>query len=151
MSGNVGFVKCRTIYILFYSISNFGSSYYLRMSTKMAAAILSVNLSKCPHFSGIKCLNSFPHAISMRDIWLRYHPSPEKGTTVACHGQKEEGKVSHIISRIGQNQYPTRWLFAKTVELKMSRSIAIWPAPVNEISMQRNSFQACIDMYNNVV
>ena len=68
--------------------------YSTRRSTNMAAAILQVNLKKCPHFAGIKTLNSYPHSLTMSHIWQNYHPAAEKRTTVAVIGQSEEGKVS---------------------------------------------------------
>ena len=60
----------------------------------MAAAILQVNLKKCPHFAGIKTLSSYPHSLTMSHLWRNYHPAAEKGTSVAVTGQSGEGKVS---------------------------------------------------------
>ena len=70
-------------------------------TTIMAAAIVSVNLTTNVRiFSGIKCLNSFPHPLSVQHICLRYHPAPQKGTAMSVYGQSVDSKVSRHRSLI---------------------------------------------------
>ena len=63
----------------------------------MAAAIKSVNLLKCPHFTGLKTLNSSPHSITVDRIWWSFHPEV-KGTKISAVGNSVghsvDGKVS---------------------------------------------------------
>ena len=56
-----------------------------------------MNLLKCPHFMGIKTLNSYPYSITVDIIWRSFHPAVE-GTKISAVGNSVghsvDGKVS---------------------------------------------------------
>ena len=65
-----------------------------------------------------------------RNIWLRFHPEPQKGATLSAFGQAEEGKMSRQKSLIRTKlildcltilQNICEVVTVKTVELEISR------------------------------
>ena len=60
----------------------------------MAVPILLVILEKCPHFQGIRCLNSYSYSLPLHSIWRRYHPAPDKGTSCMQTIGRREGEIA---------------------------------------------------------
>ena len=68
----------------------------------MTAFILSVDIRKCLHFAGIKCLRYFLNSTELYSgVWQTFHPDPtpaplkDKGSSMSAMGYVVEGKVIH--------------------------------------------------------
>ena len=103
------------------------SSEHMRFLIKASIAFFSRCLSQVfLYFSRV-----FRYFVKLCDhnIWLRFHPEPQKGTTLSAFGQTEEGKVSRqksliltelILDCLTILQNICEVVIVKTVELKIS-------------------------------
>ncbi|WAR27046.1 hypothetical protein MAR_012750 [Mya arenaria] len=58
----------------------------------MASAILSLNIKKCPHYEGIRCLRSVNKSHQIGQIWREYHPTGKIVKAVSITGTRHDEK-----------------------------------------------------------